>query len=244
MADVAICDFPDCGRSFEGPNGRFALAGHRKIHNRKDTSNTVTTEPGETHEPPPVDPDNIPWQPPKVLKPKVAGALVPYLSMAGLAVHSRNKYDGSVFANGIPPLIEALDDVAQENDALYKLLNGISKANSPTAKLVIALLAIVVPILANHHPESSMLRNFTGGLRMMPGTDIPSLPAVSDDPAAQATEDFVATAKTILDNMTDEDKEKIEQAISSVDLGAMMAQMPVVPGGMVHPEASEDAPAE
>jgi hypothetical protein len=185
-------------------------------------------------------------------KPKIAGGLVPWLSLLGLAVYSRNQYDGRVIQQGIPPFIEALDEVALQNETVYKFLAAISMADSPTAKLIIATLAMLVPMMANHRPDSRFLRTVTGGLRFMPGTDIPSLPIVADTEEeraeAQAVEDYVDSARTALENLPEEDQKKIADAMAGVPedvLAKLVASAPIFAGGMEHPETSgEETPNE
>jgi hypothetical protein len=237
-----------CKQCSEGFENVQQLAVHsRREHPRAkrpdDTSNvsvsapaTATTEPGEVHDEPPPQP--------VIKKPKIAGGLVPWISLLGLGVYSRNAYDGSVIQQGTPAFIEALDEVAQENETVYKFLAAIALADSPTAKLIIASLAIMVPILANHRPDSKALRTVTGGLRFMPGTNIPRLPVVTEDEEeraqAEAVDDFVDAARTTLEGLSEEDQQKIATAMQGVPedvMAKMMASAPIFAGGMAHPEA-------
>ena len=227
-----------CKQCSEGFENVQQLAVHsRREHPRAkrpdDTSNvsvsapaTATTEPGEVHDEPPPQP--------VIKKPKIAGGLVPWISLLGLGVYSRNAYDGSVIQQGTPAFIEALDEVAQENETVYKFLAAIALADSPTAKLIIASLAIMVPILANHRPDSKALRTVTGGLRFMPGTNIPRLPVVTEDEEeraqAEAVDDFVDAARTTLEGLSEEDQQKIATAMQGVPedvMAKMMASAPI-----------------
>lgn len=78
------------------------------------------------------------------------------LSSAGLLLYAsdRTRADGEVILAGAPRLAEALSEVAVEQAAagkpqLYDTLKGITTA-SMWSNVVVAALAIVVPILANH----------------------------------------------------------------------------------------------
>lgn len=185
-------------------------------------------------------------EPPSEYIPPVVGqkmkygfGLSPWLNLIGMSVYTRNNYDGLVIQKGIPPLIEAIDLYAEQNEVLYNFLKAIALTDSPQAKLIIAALAIIVPILANHRPDSNMLRNITGGLRMMPGTDIPPLPSVMAEPEGEAMEEFVQQAKTTLESMTEEDQQRITEAMMSIPPDVMAKMMTNVhPGGMTHPEAT------
>lgn len=230
-----------CGEGFENVQ---QLAVHsRREHPRAkrpdDTSNVSVSAPATAT----TEPDEPPPQP-VIEKPKIAGGLVPWISLLGLGVYSRNAYDGSVIQQGTPAFIEALDEVAQENETVYKFLAAIALADSPTAKLIIASLAIMVPILANHRPDSKALRTVTGGLRFMPGTNIPRLPVVTEDEEeraqAEAVDDFVDAARTTLEGLSEEDQQKIATAMQGVPedvMAKMMASAPIFAGGMAHPEA-------
>jgi hypothetical protein len=165
--------------------------------------------------------------------------------MAGMAVYARNEYDGTVFANGIPPLIEALDDVAQENDALYRLLKGIAMGDSPNFKLVVALLAIVVPIMANHRPESGALRNVTGALRFFPTTNIPKPPprpgATAEEVAQENMADTVMSSMmTAMSTMTPEQQEQMMTAAADIPVDLISTMVAQMPGGMAHPDEVHD----
>lgn len=229
------------------------LAGHQNKHRNEkkraeqalDSSSIPAEarvdEDGEMR-PPPTGED---YQQPEIVRPivhrpKVAVGLVPWLSMAGLAIHQRNAYDGDVVSRGIPGFIEALDDVAAENDSLYRLLEGISKGNSPNFKLALATLAIIVPILANHRPESKALRNLTGGISMIPGTNIPPLPKAPDVPQEvyDATVDITAKMKETLDNMSEDDQQAMVDVFATLppDLIARMVDFQTSQEGMAHPE--------
>lgn len=198
-------------------------------------------EKGEVKPPP----DGAEYNPPQVTpvivhRPKVADGLVPWLSLVGLAVHRRNNYDGDVMSQGIPGLVSALDDVAQTNDSLYRLLEGIKKGDSPNFRLAMAVIAIVVPILANHRPDSGLLRNAVGGLRIMPGTNIPPLPKpanVTPEQHAQ-TEGMVGQMRDLLDNMSEEDAQAMTDAIAQMppDLIEKMVDFQTNPAMMDHPE--------
>jgi len=191
-----------------------------------------------------IPPDGTP--PPKVTRPKVAHGLTPWLSLLGLAIYNRNAYDGQVVSNGVPGFVTALDDVAQDNDALYKLLEGISKGDSPNFRLIVATLAIIIPILANHRPDSNALRNVTGALKMMPGTNIPNLaPREGKEQSDAAVDGFATMAQDLLANLPEEVVNGMGEAMANMpdDVKEAMAQQAATMfGGMAHPEKVHDEP--
>jgi hypothetical protein len=202
---------------------------------------------GETSDRPDYEPPQVP--PVVIHRPKVADALVPWLSIAGYAIAQRNAYDGDVMSRGIPGFVNALDDVAQTNDSLYRLLEGIKAGDSPNFRLALCTLAIIVPILANHRPESKALRNLVGGLRFVPGTDIPRLPKAPDvtQEADDVAEDMTQKMREAFEQMSDEDRVKIEESINSLpaDLLTKMVNFQTAPSMMEHPETvtvSDDGP--
>lgn len=235
-----------CNRCEEHYPTRLILGAHYRKHlnaDRRDSGDTSDVPMGS--EPEKVEPDGVfdpPWIPGP--KPKVAAGLVPWLSMMGLAVSQRNAYDGAVITQGIPPLIEALDDVAQDNAQLYKLLDGINKSDSPTFKLVVASMAIVVPILANHRPDSGMLRNLTGALRFVPSTNIPKMPARPDhEDEDNRSAQMMGLAADFVANMSEEQQEQMAAQMADVPpdvMAQMMAQAAPIFGGMAHPETLDE----
>lgn len=231
------------------------ISGHRNKHRSKKVDSSAiplenrVAETGEVIEQdqttiyePPVMPTVV------VKRPKVADGLVPWLSLAGFAVARRNAYDGDVISNGVPPFINALDDVAQQNDSLYRLLEGIQKGDSPNFRLALATLCIVIPILANHRPESTGLRNLVGGLRFMPGQNIPPLPKAEAVPQEvhDLNEQMMTKAKEMFESMSDEDREKVAESITQLpdDLLQKMVDFQTAPSAMSHPESfvSDDGP--
>lgn len=196
------------------------------------------------------------WVPPQgvrpvvVHRPKVADGLIPWLSVMGLAVHQRNEYDGKVFSQGIPGFVGALDDVAQENDSLYRLLEGIKKGDSPNFRLALATLAIILPILANHRPDNGLLRNAVGGMRLMPGTDIPPLPKRPEQSDADynATEDMTTRMREQFENMSEEEQTVMAEAFAQIpeDLITRLVTAQTSPAMMDHPEVTvtDDATPE
>jgi hypothetical protein len=256
IGDKHVCEFPGCGREFDTA---MALKGHgnkhRKIAGDSSDHPTPPTYGAIDNADQPstagADSDYIPpkvGEPAKVVRPKVADGLVPWLSIAGLAIHRRNAYDGTVFSNGIPGFVNALDDVAQQNDALYKLLEGIKVGDSPNFRLVVAALCIIVPILANHRPDSGALRNLTGGLRMMPGSNIPKLPPRPENAEADAAADtFADVARSMVENMPEDVLSKMADAFADIPdevKQQMMEQAATMVGGMAHPEMVQDATTE
>ena len=231
------------------------LAGHQNKHRRErarealaNDSSSIPTESKVNQAGEVADEATTGYVPPTVTpvvvhRPKVADALIPWLSIAGLAVHRRNEYDGTVISQGIPGFIGALDDVAQGNDSLYRLLEGIKKGDSPNFRLALATIAIVVPIMANHRPDSGALRNLVGGLRIMPGTNIPALPKPTNvsQEVHDANESLVTKMHDTLASMSDEEQEQLADAFSQLppDLIDKMVQFQTAPSMMAHPEASE-----
>jgi hypothetical protein len=256
MGDEQLITCWECTPPTEWKPTQFAGHGnkHRIERKRAEAANDSSSVPiearvneaGETTE----KVESVyepPQSPPRVItRPRVADGLIPYLSLIGLAVHRKNQYDGDVIAHGIPGLVNALDDVAQQNDSLYRLLEGLKKGDSPNFRLVLATLAILLPVLANHRPESGALRNVVGGLRLLPGTDIPPLPKPADVPqeAYDATEDMVGKMKDVLENMTDDEAQAMADAMSQVppDLIERMVKAQTVPTSMQHPEFVGDEP--
>jgi hypothetical protein len=247
-----ICDAPGCT---DGPfSTPQSLGGHRNKHRNEFKSEPVTVTEDGRHStdnsdgtPKPDDPEYIPPNvpaPPPVVRPKVADGLVPWLSMLGMAVHSRNAYDGQVISDNVPNLVSSLDEVAQQNESLYRLLEGIKKGDSPNFRLALATLAILVPIFANHRPDSNALRSLTGALRMMPGTNIPRLPPRPDNVEGDtAADDMADKVQTMLADMPDEQMEAMQAAFYQMPpevREAMMQQAATVMGGMAHPEMIHD----
>jgi hypothetical protein len=246
-----VCEHPGCGREFDTA---MALKGHGNKHrfaklDSSDVPTDATPGPDATDTPPRTEPTSEYVPPhvesPKVIRPKVADGLVPWLSIAGLAVHRRNAYDGTAIANGIPQFVDALDDVAQQNDALYKLLEGIKVGDSPNFRLVIAALCIIVPIMANHRPDSGGLRNLVGALRMMPGSNIPALPPRADRTEADAAaDDFADKARQMVENIPTEVMDGMAAVFEQMPeetRRVMMEQAATMVGGMAHPESVHDA---
>ena len=234
------------------------LAGHQNRHRnekkraeRANDSSSVPSEArfderGETpEEAPPKDTEYIAPEVVKgnVVRPKVADGLTAYMAVLGFAISQRNAYDGTAFNNGLPFFIDSLDDVAQQNDSLYRLLEGIKKGDSPNFRLVLATLAIIVPILANHRPESKALRNLVGGLRFIPGTNVPPLPKPPDvsQEAYDTSEGMVGKMKEAFDAMSEEDRTKLEDVFTQIppDLITRMVAHQTSPSMMNHPEATE-----
>ncbi len=184
-------------------------------------------------------------------KPKVAGVITPYMAMVAFAVSQRNAYDGAVVSAGIPNLVEALDAVAQQNEQLYKLLQALQSGNNPNLQLVVAALAIIIPILANHRPDSNVLRGVTGALSYVPGTSIPPLPPKpvrteepGDDirqPPPPSVDDTIAQAKAVYDSMTDEERGVFEEGINALpaDLLDRIVDFQTNPQMAAHPEFLE-----
>lgn len=250
-----VCD--DCGREFgssanlgrhrsvkhaapkpppsAGPSSDAPIGGDDPLWAREPKADAeVPLDGGDAY----IPPDGTP--PPKVLRPKVADGLTPWLSLLGLAIYNRNHYDGQAISNGVPGFVAALDDVAQQNDAVYKLLEGIKLGDSPNFRLVVAALAIIAPILANHRPDSNGLRNVTGALKMMPGTNIPDLPPREGrEETDTAADNFAGMAQDLLSQMPPDAMEQMAQAFDQMPDDVkqqMMEQAATMVGGMAHPD--------
>lgn len=233
------------------------INGHRNKHRNKpargDSSSVPAgdrvNEAGEMTQPgADLPPETIHVERPVVVsRPKVADGLTPWLALAGMAVYNRNHYDGVVFQRGTPGLISALDDVAQENDALYRFLEGVKKGDSPNFRLALACLAIIVPVLANHRPDSKMLRNAVGGLSLIPGTNIPPLPKPADVSQEEydATQTVVRGMREMVETLTPEQGEAMAQALTEIPgdvlekLGDMVTAQ-TVPSTMTNPATLGD----
>ena len=252
------CDHPGCTAPlFDTPQSYGGHVGN--AHKDSSDEPVVPTEDGRSStddtdgvaKPPPGDSEYIPPKPnptPHVLKPKVADGLIPWLSMVGFAVHRRNAYDGTVISNGIPAFTDALDEVAQQNEALYKLLAGIKLGDSPNFRLALASLAIIVPILANHRPDSNGLRNITGALRMMPGTKIPRLPPRAENTEGDtAADDMADKVQAMVENLPPEQAQAMADAFDNMPQemkDKLLEQSAVMFGGAAHPEVVHDAPED
>ncbi len=77
---------------------------------------------------------------------------------AGL-VSLANATDGAIISAGAPRLAVELDKLAERNDFIYKWLSGMA-SGAGNLSLLMAISAIVIPILANHEklpPEVAAL---------------------------------------------------------------------------------------
>ena len=223
---------------------RLAGLSHWKKHKNEDTVRARGDSDGDgrkstTDESDEPDTPRPPLPPPG-FRPKVAGGLYPWLMMAGMAVAQRNAYDGAVIQAGAPGLIEALDEVAENNDQLYRALQAVSAMDSPGVKLAVAVGAILIPMMANHRPESGMLRSATRTLQFIPGTNIPLLPVREghEDEDAQA-DTVMQQAADFMAGMTEEQQEQMAAQMQEIPpevLAQMMQDTAPIFGGMAHPD--------
>lgn len=68
----------------------------------------------------------------------------------GQAVALVNPVDGAIIINGAEPLAKALNDIAKDNDRLYRWLVA-AQTGSKYGALFVAVAGIVTPILINHN---------------------------------------------------------------------------------------------
>lgn len=86
---------------------------------------------------------------PKTRKKNLTKPLTGFISTVGTMVSIANTADGLAILNGAERLAEALNNVAKENDRVYKALMTMIEV-SVWGELTGATLAIILPIMANH----------------------------------------------------------------------------------------------